>query len=505
MSGAATFEDDVFGPPPDNDLPELPESTTEAIASWERIIHNASGDKRGIFQRAAIELARLAAPGPPEIAQIIFDSIYDLAAAAGLDDDEAQQFMADARLAPSDARPGTKQSRGINGSSNSAPLNEPPTPSPDDYGATVPATIDERPLSIAPALLVTPAQWPQEAPPPVDWLAAQRIPRGDVTSLHGDGGAGKTDIALRLAANVARGAVDWLGHEIANGPVVFVSAEEPEQEIRRRLWQHRLRDGYSLDDLTALHHWFPEKNNDTVLATPNHRTGVMLPTRLMHALAVAIEAIAPVLVVADNVAATFAGNQNDRVMVRSYVNLWRAIAHGPSKPAVLLLDHPSLSGLTNGTGRGGNMDWRNAVRSALYLHTPTDKAEADRGIRILETVKSNYGPPGNPIRLQWAEGGLQLEQSGSPLHRLAKDQECEQIFLRLLDERNAQGSHVGRGTSGMYAPKEFADTPNNGGFTKHAFAKAMQRLFTAGTIKELWDGKRRHNYIERAALAPEIT
>jgi hypothetical protein len=32
----------------------------------------------------------------------------------------------------------------------------------------------------------------------------QQDPRGDVTTLHGDGGAGKTDIALRLAANVAR-------------------------------------------------------------------------------------------------------------------------------------------------------------------------------------------------------------------------------------------------------------------------------------------------------------
>ena len=55
-------------------------------------------------------------------------------------------------------------------------------------------------------------------------------------------------------------------------------------------------------------------------------------------------------VVVDNVAATFAGNQNDRVSVRSFVNLWRQIAHGPSKPAVLLLDHPSLSGLTKEAG-----------------------------------------------------------------------------------------------------------------------------------------------------------
>src|SRR5882757_8901697 len=115
------------------------------------------------------------------------------------------------------------------------------------------------------------------------------------------------------------------------------------------MWLHSQRDGLDASDLAGLLLWF-----------------------------------------VDNVAATFTGNQNDRVMVRSYVNLWRTIARQASRPAVLLLDHPSLSGLTNGSGRGGNMDWRNAVRSALYLRVPEDKAEADRGIRVLETQKSNY-------------------------------------------------------------------------------------------------------------------
>ena len=60
------------------------------------------------------------------------------------------------------------------------------------------ADIDPPPPSIK---TVTPAEWPDEEPPPVDWLADQRIPRGDVSALHGDGGSGKTDVALQLAAN----------------------------------------------------------------------------------------------------------------------------------------------------------------------------------------------------------------------------------------------------------------------------------------------------------------
>ena len=378
--------------------------------------------------------------------------------------------------------------------------------SPDDYGAAIPAahlpaTIDDV-SAIVPAKFITPAAWPNEAPPPVDWLVVNRIPHGDVTTLHGDGGAGKTDIALRLAANVARGAQDWLGHEIATGKVLFVSGEEPERELWRRMWLHSQRDRYNLDSLgDNFQLWLPDNISDAAMAVADRHTGIMRPTRIMQEIAAAISAVAPALVVVDNVAATFAGNQNDRVSVRSYVNLWRQIAHGPSKPAVLLLDHPSLSGLTNGTGRGGNMDWRNAVRSALWLHAPSDAAEADRGIRILETAKSNYGPPGNPVRLQWADGGLQIEHTPSSHYRASADAQCDETFMRLLDERAAQGSHVGRQTSAMYAPKVFADDPSSGSMTKRAFALAMERLFKAGTIHEAWDPKRRHNYIERAAVA----
>jgi hypothetical protein len=98
-------------------------------------------------------------------------------------------------------------------------------------------------------------------------------------------------------------------------------------------------------------------------------------------------------------------------------------------------------------------------------------------VKILETMKSNYGPPGNPVRLLWADGGLQLETAPNSLHRLAKDAECDQVFLRLLDERNAQGRPVYPGRGHSYAPAIFAEMPGANGFTPKAFAAAMERLF----------------------------
>jgi RecA-family ATPase len=360
-----------------------------------------------------------------------------------------------------------------------------------------PAAGQHQQTEAEPLTLITPMDWPDEAPPPVDWLADSRIPRGDVTTLHGDGGAGKTDIACQLAEACVRRAPYWLGHEVAPGPFVVISAEEPQRELRRRFWLHSRRDGFNPGDLADLHLWFPDDVAGAVFATPD-RNGIMHPTPLFRAIEAAIAKIAPIGVIVDNVAATFTGNQNDRVMVRSYVNLWRTIARQPSRPAVLLLDHPSLSGLTNGSGRGGNMDWRNAVRSALYLRVPEDKAEAERGIRVLETQKSNYGPTGQAVRLQWATGGLQLEQAQGSLARIAEEAKVDDLFLRLLDKFSAQGRDVRSTTGSGYAPGEFEEDPEAraAAVKAKAFKAAMARLFEAGKIANV-QGKR-SKHIERA-------
>jgi hypothetical protein len=365
---------------------EIPKSAGDAIAHWRRIVNATEGD-RDTFHRASVELLRVAKAQPdPNVRRVILAALCSMGKSVRISDVEVQSIMTRASRAPPDkGLLSRRQSRTYPRSESGSPIvetNQQESP-PVDYGS-VPEPVP--PTQPSPATLITPAQWPNNPPPAVDWLVRERIPRGDVTTLHGDGGAGKTDIALRLAANVPRGAPEWLGHEIAQGPTVFVSAEETEREVRRRLWLHGQRDGYALGALTGLFIWLPDqKAPDAVLAVPD-RQGIMRPTPLFESIRVAINNAQPVLVIVDNVAATFAGNQNDRVMVRTYVNLWRAIARIPSRPAVLLLDHPSLSGLTTGTGRGGNMDWRNAVRSALYLYVLPDKAEADRGIRILETV-----------------------------------------------------------------------------------------------------------------------
>jgi hypothetical protein len=358
-------------PNTDTAFAAMPPNVRDALDALRNLVAPPVENTEAMFQLGAAAVFRTVAKTDPHFSHAI-DAIDSIGEQAGLYDADLRQKLIDGGFedAKNTAPPAYEDDPIIRAWERNDPRNKrpanghdaEPAPEPEAYGTItaapqLPATIDDT-SAIVPAKFITPAAWPNEAPPPVDWLVTGFIQRGDVTTLHGDGGAGKTDIALRLAANVERGFSEWLGLELtptANGPVVFISAEDPERKVRRRLWHHAKHDGYDLNAVTNLHLWFPAKMSGTVLAVPDRYTGTMKPTAAFQSLAAAIVDLRPVLVITDNVAATYGGNQNDRAQVRSFVNLWADIAEGPSRPAVLLLDHPSLSGLTNGTGRGGNM------------------------------------------------------------------------------------------------------------------------------------------------------
>ena len=87
-------------------------------------------------------------------------------------------------------------------------------------------------------------------PQPRQWLVDESLPAGRVALLTGEGGAGKSRLALQLAAGVASGGDhrEWitsphgimrLGNAVPpNGAsVVFASWEDEPEEFYRRLHQ----------------------------------------------------------------------------------------------------------------------------------------------------------------------------------------------------------------------------------------------------------------------------
>ena len=118
-----------------------------------------------------------------------------------------------------------------------------------------------------------------------------------------------------------------------------------------------------------------------LLATPA-RNGLIVPTKLLQRVSEAACDLKPKLLLLDNSADVYGGNENDRGQVRQFIGLLRSIAMA-SGAGVLLTSHPSLTGLSSGSGLSGSTAWNASVRSRLYFKRATigkdDKAVAGWG------------------------------------------------------------------------------------------------------------------------------
>ena len=153
----------------------------------------------------------------------------------------------------------------------------------------------------------------------------------------------------------------------------------------------------------------------------------------------------------------------------------------------MLTSHPSLTGIAAGTGLSGSTAWNASVRSRLYFkRTKTDRdEEPDPDLRVLEVMKSNYGPVGQTIVLRWNNGFFVPVTGANDLERLAAEQTVDNLFLVLLARFTRQGRNVSdKRTSNGYAPLCFAGDPEakTAHVSKQAFANAMDRLFASDKI-----------------------
>ncbi len=341
----------------------------------------------------------------------------------------------------------------------------------------------------------TPVDWKDTEPLEQRWLAAARIPLGDLTLYSGNGGAGKTETAVQLLVSVAAGLGDWLGCVVETGPALFLSCEEPETNVRdriERICDHRHIDPHAIEHL---HLHFPDLDA-TWLATTD-RLGKVTKTALLLQIESWLSGHRPMLVVIDSIAAVFDGEAIARRQVRSFLAILRKIARD-NATAIVLLDHPSVRGMADGSGTANSVDWRNSVRSMLHL---SDADKNDPDIRELEVKKSNYGRAGEKVRLRW--NGLTFvpaTSAESSPYRAAAEREVDELFLKLLDKRIAQGRPVRPSSGRGSAPFELAGDPEANGISAGALRAAMERLFTSGRIVSVETGpaSKRRKHIERA-------
>jgi RecA-family ATPase/5S rRNA maturation endonuclease (ribonuclease M5) len=326
--------------------------------------------------------------------------------------------------------------------------------------------------------------WQNQPVPERSWVVRDRIPLNNVTLFSGEGAVGKTIVSLQLAVATVLGR-DWLKALPEPGPVIAVCCEDDTDELHRRLDAILRHYHASFTDLADLH-LISLAGDDALLATPR-RDGLLQPTGLFKQLSEAARDLKPKLILIDNSADVFGGNENDRAQVRQFIGLLRGLAMLANAGA-LLTSHPSLTGITTGTGLSGSTAWNASVRSRLYLKraTTAKDEEPDPNLRILEIMKSNYGPVGETITMQWKDGLFLPTPTLGSLEQLAREQKVDGLFLVLLDRWKEQGRNVSdKPKANTYAPGRFAEEPEAKAehVTKRELTEAMERLFRANKIR----------------------
>lgn len=326
--------------------------------------------------------------------------------------------------------------------------------------------------------------------PDREWMAPGLIPMGTVTLLSGDGGTGKSLLALQLCVSSAISR-PWIGCAVKAGRSLYLSAEDDVDELHRRLATIAACEGVALGELHNLH-VMPLAGEDALLAVLDRDSGQMAETELFTAVEIAIADVRPCLVVVDNLADVFGGNENVRSEARQFVNMLRrwAIEY---HMAILVLAHPSLSGLASGSGSSGSTAWSNSVRSRLYLEREKNQADGwpeDPDARSLKVMKSNYAAIGDVIRLRWQHGAFNAEgrEKLDRFSRATAHNIADEVFLILLDRLEGQGRTVSDSTGRGYAPAILASEPDNRGINRKGFKAAMARLFAGGLIRVEMEG-----------------
>lgn len=319
--------------------------------------------------------------------------------------------------------------------------------------------------------------------PAREWSVPGIVPFGTVTKLDGDGGTGKSLLALQLAVATASGG-RWIGQDVRQGRALYIGAEDDRDEMHRRLVDVTQAQGLDLSDLGALT-FRSLAGKDALLAVQEGGgKNTLKATPLYQAVARWIAEHRPVLVVLDTLSDLFGGNEIDRTQARQFIGLLRALCI-EHRTTIVLLAHPSLTGMSSGTGSSGSTAWSNSVRSRLYFRRIkfAEGDEPDPDARELEVMKANYGRIGTVYPLRWRAGAFVLETPPDGLDRMAASAKAERVFLRLLRRFTDEGRHVSANPGPTYAPTVFAGSPDAEGCTKKALRAAMEALFAKGRLR----------------------
>jgi hypothetical protein len=184
-------------------------------------------------------------------------------------------------------------------------------------------------------------------------------------------------------------------------------------------------------------------------------------------------------------AKVYAGSEIDRSQVQQFISLLTRLAI-VADGSIVLISHPSLTGINTESGLSGSTQWHNAVRARFYMKgvKPTEGEQPDNDLREIVFKKNQYGPISDQIVLRWQDGMYLPVPGTASLDQAAQETKADEIFLDLLRRFTRENRFVSGKPSSNYAPALFAkeEEAKRELITSKMFEAAMRRLFKTGMI-----------------------
>ncbi len=313
------------------------------------------------------------------------------------------------------------------------------------------------------------------------WVIKDWVPLKTVMMLFGAGGVGKTLLGQQAANCVATG-TDFMGLETMQMPVLSISCEDDKLELSRRQLDINEWMGDAFADGPSNLTLSPRVGKDNILVTfPSQ--GEAKAGEFFKILCEKIEKARgdadSILVILDTAADLFGGNENVRREVNTFIKTFLGSIVQKYNATIILLAHPSLSGISSGSGLSGSTGWENSVRSRAYL----SRNEDDPSIRTLSRMKSNYSDIGaeNNITLIWEKGVLIMPTSSEHMDIITNRNMKHDIMAQVDIAWNDRNPIRAQGLRG-YKKVIPATLPQH---KKGAVVKAFVDLVTDGNIIHL--------------------
>lgn len=330
------------------------------------------------------------------------------------------------------------------------------------------------------------SSWDTEPCPQREWAVPDRVPINQVTLFSGEGAVGKSILELMLSVAHVTGK-DWLQSLPELGSAFYIGCEDDEKEMHIRLHSIIQHYGTTFTDLQkGGFRCISLAGQDAIMAAPD-RNGIVRPTTLFDQIYEQAGDLKPKHIGIDTSADVFAGDEINRAQVRQFINLLRKlaiVAHG----SVVLLSHPSLTGISTGTGLSGSTAWHNSVRARMYMTAPKTKSDDDEpansDLREMIFKKSNYSRIADSLVLRYKNGLFLPEAGKSDFEKAAHEAAIEKTFIALAKKLEARGIELSPSPkSHSYAPKLMIEEPEAKKIKKTDLATAIDRLLEKGAIQ----------------------